>query len=545
MRIQVRINEEGTLRNQRYAFTDRFTLVSELLQNARRAGAFHITMDHDAEAKTLTIRDDGHGISDFQKLLSFNESGWNDDIAERECPFGAGFTKCLYAAERVVVVSGRKRVVIDTVAALKRKPFEIEIMNETVEGTCVELNGVDLAGLDTKIETLCQGFPVDVVFNGRQLERRYAEDKISLMQTPIGTVHIAGNRDGRDTQDTLIFLQGFCVKRPLYLDADRVNIVHLNPREFTARLPDRDVLIDSDQQLQRIERQLKQSWREILNVARTQLPPQQFVDTFYRVMRGWGHMDLLNTMDELPTRLFKRIVGYPIQAERDSRNYLEGPADVPSRADIEQGRVTLLTIDSIDEDNAAHWMFARQRGWLVFKDYVLDARHWIHPFVRRIVMEETTVEALDERASTSFDGRWVWAKVILCRSVRIRIGNNEVEITDAGVCHEGNILVPSGETSGEPVRQLSSYIDDSERFREDDMEADCDSLAELIRRLSSTDPVSTLDSLLAELQLGKYALLHGRRFEIVVGGDGAERSHSVTLLDAQSSIPYCDGGHHA
>jgi hypothetical protein len=42
MQIQVRINEEGALRNQRYAFTDRFTLVSELLQNARRAGAMRI-----------------------------------------------------------------------------------------------------------------------------------------------------------------------------------------------------------------------------------------------------------------------------------------------------------------------------------------------------------------------------------------------------------------------------------------------------------------------------------------------------------------------
>ena len=35
MEIQVRINSEGALRNQRHAFTDRFTLVSELLQNAR------------------------------------------------------------------------------------------------------------------------------------------------------------------------------------------------------------------------------------------------------------------------------------------------------------------------------------------------------------------------------------------------------------------------------------------------------------------------------------------------------------------------------
>ena len=34
MKIQVRINEEGALRNQRHAFSNRFTLVSELLQNA-------------------------------------------------------------------------------------------------------------------------------------------------------------------------------------------------------------------------------------------------------------------------------------------------------------------------------------------------------------------------------------------------------------------------------------------------------------------------------------------------------------------------------
>ena len=38
MKIQVRINEEGALRNQRHAFSNRFTLVSELLQNALQHG---------------------------------------------------------------------------------------------------------------------------------------------------------------------------------------------------------------------------------------------------------------------------------------------------------------------------------------------------------------------------------------------------------------------------------------------------------------------------------------------------------------------------
>ena len=47
MQIQVRINEAGALRTQRYAFTDKYTLVSELMQNARRAGARRIEILHD------------------------------------------------------------------------------------------------------------------------------------------------------------------------------------------------------------------------------------------------------------------------------------------------------------------------------------------------------------------------------------------------------------------------------------------------------------------------------------------------------------------
>ena len=64
MKIQVHINEEGALRNQRYAFTDRFTLVSELLQNARRAGALHIVIDHQVDKQMLRVQDDGLGIED-------------------------------------------------------------------------------------------------------------------------------------------------------------------------------------------------------------------------------------------------------------------------------------------------------------------------------------------------------------------------------------------------------------------------------------------------------------------------------------------------
>lgn len=69
MQVQVRINEEGTLHNQRYAFTDRFTLISELLQSARRASPQRIEITYDAASCILRVIDDGCGITDFQKLL--------------------------------------------------------------------------------------------------------------------------------------------------------------------------------------------------------------------------------------------------------------------------------------------------------------------------------------------------------------------------------------------------------------------------------------------------------------------------------------------
>ena len=48
MKIQVRIDAAGALRNQRFAFAHRDTLVLELLQNARRAGATNIELHFDA-----------------------------------------------------------------------------------------------------------------------------------------------------------------------------------------------------------------------------------------------------------------------------------------------------------------------------------------------------------------------------------------------------------------------------------------------------------------------------------------------------------------
>ena len=332
MQIQVRINEEGTLRNQRYAFTDRFTLVSELLQNARRAGATHIDLDYDAAPQLLRVQDDGSGLEDFQKLLSFNETGWNESTRVEERPFGVGFSKCLYAATRCVVASGRQRVDFDTDAALGKALIDVEQVAETeaVAGTCVTLHGVDLPDLAFRVEGLCLGFPVPVLFNAQPLSQRFAEAKLDTMPSPIGAVHLAGTRDGKHSLDTVAFLQGLCVLKPSYCIVDKTNVLHLDSRQFVARLPDRDKLIDEDLQRRRIDAVLKACWRRTLEVAKARLSPERFVGTYYPAMRSWGQLELLNDLDVLPAGLCQAIVGYPIQDEHGGQDFVEPMKAAPS-----------------------------------------------------------------------------------------------------------------------------------------------------------------------------------------------------------------------
>lgn len=542
MQIQVRINEEGALRNQRFAFTDRFTLITELLQNARRAGAKRIEIHYDADAQTLRVLDDGRGLDDFQKLLSFHESGWDAATCTEERPFGVGFSKCLYAAARCIVASHHQRVDIDTAQALDKAAIDVEYIAEAVAGTRIELHGVCLPDLGNRIETLCLGFHVPVLFNGKPLSRRFACANLATMASPMGAVHLAGKDDGQHSHDTMVFLQGFCVMKPRYCPLDKVNVVHLDSRQFMARLPDRDKLIDEDVQGKRIDAELKACWRRTLEIAKSRLSPERFAETYYAAMGTWGQLDLLNDLDVLPAKLFEDIVDYPIQDDCGSRDYIRQATVAPSRQAIESGAVTLVSLDHVDDNNAARWMLARSKAYLVFDWVGLHSDHWVQRHVRFLEDEAVQVEAVSEQLRVQLEGRWIWPTVILCEAVLIRAGSDVVEITDQGVCHEDVLYIPAGETSGEPVRQASSFTDENDQFLESDLDADRDALADLIRRLRSVDPVQTLDSLLQELRLGKYPLLHGKAFQVTVGV-GAAPSHSVALVAEAASAER--GGHHA
>ena len=530
MQIQVRVNEDGVLRNQRYAFTDRYTLITELLQNARRAGASRIEVSFDATTRRLLVTDNGGGIEDFQKLLVFNESGWNESTREHEHPFGIGFSKCLYSATRCIIRSGDRFVDFLSADALAKRMIDVhQDTRGSIEGAQIELHGVDLPNLSERIGLLCAGFPIEVIYNGNSLERPYAPDRLKAVHCAIGDIHLTGTLSGHCSPRTLVFLQGFRVYSSSYYGPGHVNVVHLNPERFMARLPDRDKLIEEDEQIRHIETEIRHQWRAILETAKYQLPSRQFVDRYYDAMQAFGHLDMLNDLDVLPQGTCSSICDYPYTGVDAATDYLDNRIAPPDRESIENGSVVVVDLDDVHEGNTAHWMFARAKGFLVGNLHLLHKDHWLHGKVRDVAAETVGLEPIGTPLHAVFSGIWVMANLVLCDAVRVRVGSDTADLVDDAVFYGGVIFIPSGETSGYVVRQISSYVDEYEQFREYEKDTDIDNLSDLIRRLRSVDPQDTLVSLLQPLHLEKYPILHGKAFRLRV--DEQSQAHSVELIE--------------
>lgn len=525
MPIHVQINEAGALRNQRYAFTDRFTLVSELLQNARRAGATRVEVSYDEDTQTLCVRDNGVGIDDFQALLSIYASGWSSALCEEEHAFGVGFSQCLYLARQCRVVSKNQVIDFDCAAALAQQPIDVVNSAAFVEGTCVTLHGVELPDWQARIERLCVGFAIEVWLNSQPLPRPLALTQLQTETTPLGQVFLLGRDDGWSSTDLMVFLQGFCVWRSPFSVSSQVNVVHLDPSQFLARLPDRDKLLDEALQLPCIKATLQECWGQVLRDRLQELGETLFLQRYYHSVQRWEQWPLLNALSVLPDALCQRIEGYPQQSEPELEQYLQ-PCTAPlGRQAIEQGAVQVVSLDPLDECNAALWMFARASGFVLCDHALLDPQHWVRPHVWALDALPVQVCALGEQQRCEFNGRWVSAPMVLCEVVRISVAEASIDLVDEGLCHHGVLYIPYHAWSGAVVRQASSYLDEYERYHGDAAEADEMALAQLIQHLRCRDPQHTLQALLAELHLARYPILRGQRFVLGIG----DQASSLTV----------------
>lgn len=532
-RITVCVNQAKLLASLRYAFTNKYTVVTELMQNARRAKASYVAVDYDGKAQTLTVRDDGVGITEWQALFTVGESGWEASTVGDEHAFGMGFMKSLYSARRCNVRSRGRMIAFDTAEALRQVPIEVQAAPGATE-TVVSLDGVLLEELDRRMEVLASAFPIPVLYNGRSLARPVALDAKPFAATPIGHVHLVGLEDGKAVASTLLVLQGFVVSGDPRFDREG-NIVHLDPRQFLARLPDRDVLIDEADVVSQVDASLRAMWHARLEEARRTLPSEAFVVRFFDAAVMWRATDLFSDVPLLPGRLFARIVGYPIQEGYGDAQFLQALPGLVRWEQFRNGELRAVVLPETDGENFAYWMFAKAKGLVVFtRSWGVATNHWIWEHVLELENDQPEVEIVGERVRSLLEGQWIAPDVVLCEAYRVAINGEVAELTDEAMYWTGRsgdeqlVLVPDGELRGAAVEQCSPYLDDDDRWRGEFAETDRLALAALIRRLRSSDPAEALRSLIGELKLEHYPSLHGHTFSLQVGGE--ENEHEVRLV---------------
>ncbi len=104
--IQARFHESAVSRVTRTYDATFESIIAELFQNSRRAGAtaVRVTVESTAPEHLITVTDDGCGIRDAAVLLSFGENGWDPATVRREDAAGMGI---LSLAHRNSTISSR------------------------------------------------------------------------------------------------------------------------------------------------------------------------------------------------------------------------------------------------------------------------------------------------------------------------------------------------------------------------------------------------------------------------------------------------------
>lgn len=324
--MKIQVNTHATVQNFGSVMTDKTKLLSELLQNSRRAGAslieFTATANQDGTVD-VTVADNGVGITDFTKLFTLSESGWNEHLASTEGSFGVGFFSVFYAANEVLVQSKGQSILIDCALALSMADFGEPIDDHScTDFTKITLRGVKMSidVIARKLRELTEYSRVPVTFNGDMLERKLCYDVLlpqakELIATPFGQLVVLN--EWSDSFKVIV--------QDLFV-GDEYNYQRLYNYLFSdtlpCRMPDRDMLIDESVVLGKIRQCVREHWKAKLQAIRVEMNDDvAYLDRYFNEVLRYDPSALLE-IDYLPAAAFLSNL-YPCQRDDyDSDEYV-------------------------------------------------------------------------------------------------------------------------------------------------------------------------------------------------------------------------------
>lgn len=383
--IRLKTNQPRLILNLRHAFTP-FSMLAELLQNARRAGANHIRIEADDDS--ITVDDDGSGIADLQTLIYIAESGWDHELQQRENAFGMGVLSTLYFSERLFVHSLDHAFEARTADIIAGEAIEVFAAEPRI-GTCIRLEGVKSNQIAFSLpdwtrrhlQVFCEAFPVPVSFNGVEIPRPLADPSLRWRETAVGRILIdleASHLNWR------CFLQGLPIGR--LPNSTRKHIVLLRD-DMIARLPDRQHLLNEEAENPRIQEAVDQAFREALVQAKAGTAPALFLASHGDTCLCSRNADLLNDIPFAKLSWFRdwdqEAPGFRPYWNRSAK---EGLIGADAFADD-----SIWRIEAEDDDEPTTQIYVFARDGFLLEEHRLDPNHWLIDKVNVITPEHVVV----------------------------------------------------------------------------------------------------------------------------------------------------------
>ena len=304
--MKLSIHTAKTLANLGHVFSSSDKVISELIQNARRAGSKYVsfTTSGENESAQVVIRDGGAGIKDFSSLFTLSESRWSEHTEANDQPFGMGFFSVFYACKRVIVQSQGARIEIDTADALALKEFgDVRPDDEVKTGTAITLQGVNFRNVGETLKTLARTSSINVIFNGEALKRDLSFSELSaaheVVETPFGKLVLVEPFSMHFTvvaQDLVVFRSHYNASK---------NMLFADTRVVKVRMPDRDGLINSAEFEKAFTEYLRRFFTERFASIRQEMSNDKAFVTRYFSKILTICPDMLNTIPYLPQDAFK------------------------------------------------------------------------------------------------------------------------------------------------------------------------------------------------------------------------------------------------
>lgn len=400
------VNDKRLLSSLKHLFASSFSMLGELMQNARRAGASRVDFLLDTAKRELSVIDDGRGIQDFSTLIALCESDWEESTTLTEKPFGMGFFSVFYACEKVTIKSNGSCIEATLDDIVSKRKIEV-VSSDCSKGTCITLHGlskellelginslpkaVDDTNIHSHLKRFSRGFPIPVALNGVEYERPHAMDNIKTVATEFGHIHDRLITEGdprkpnaRAYSDWAYYLQGLPIESTIY--GDESKIVHLDSTRFIAQMPDRKALYDGGKQLAGLKQAHRNLVVQMLVSKKASMPSTQFIMKYWGMCREYGAMELTSDIPYVPSSLLSMVDSVDFRNE-DVFGPVRGLADLVTREDICAGKVQIWSgassgsYEGHDHDGALLKMMQRHGIYALTHSHGLPDDHWLFEHV--------------------------------------------------------------------------------------------------------------------------------------------------------------------